>query len=373
MSSVLWYSNETPDIGGQGGQRRQYFQIRSLVEAGHDVTVVTLDGEQDDSSISAIAPTRRLPRPGRWAHWAGRLPGQWTGRAVGGRSARAAAVLDVPADCTVIAHIESWLHLTGRGLRPVGPRLLDLHNVFSAWYAAQGQAASAEQWRQHEIAVLRELDARRDAVSVCSAREHDALMRSTGSDSVVVPHGIEPGEWQAEPQPAERPVMKLFGNWDWEPNHNGLRWFLDEVVPLVSSTDVRVEVAGRGTQGLAETDGVHFVGRVGDLSMFLSDAWLVAMPVKVGVGAPVKFAEGVVTGVPLLATGDAADGSTSPGLLVSDDPTQWAGRIAEVLREPDGFFAASRRRRSEALVERAWDATTEPLRRWVERSQASGR
>ena len=31
---VLWLSNETPDRHGQGGQRRQYFQIAALVAAG---------------------------------------------------------------------------------------------------------------------------------------------------------------------------------------------------------------------------------------------------------------------------------------------------------------------------------------------------
>ena len=63
VTSVLWYSNETPDVHGQGGQRRQYFQIRSLVDAGHDVTVVSLAGEQDDASIRSLTEVRRLPGP----------------------------------------------------------------------------------------------------------------------------------------------------------------------------------------------------------------------------------------------------------------------------------------------------------------------
>jgi glycosyltransferase involved in cell wall biosynthesis len=350
MSSVLWYSNETPDVGGQGGQRRQFFQIRSLIEAGHDVTVVTLAGEQDDASIRSLTDVRRLPRPGRWARFGLR-----------GGSRGAQACLDLPYDRAVLAHIESWQHLDARGLRLRGPRLLDLHNVFSAWYAAKGRSTSGTDWQRIEARAVGEVD----AVSVCSRREYDALVRSTGRAPIVLPHGIEPTEWRPEPTPAERPVVKLFGNWDWEPNRNGLVWFLERVVPLVVATGVRVEVAGRGTEDLVDDDVVRFLGRVADLPTFLSDAWLVALPVKVGVGAPVKFAEGLVTGAPLLATIEAADGDAWPGLLVSDEPEQWADRISQVVTDPDSSRREARERRVTVLAELSWKRTTAPLVRWV--------
>lgn len=356
MTSVLWYSNETPDVGGQGGQRRQYFQIRSLVEAGHEVTVVSLDGDQDDSSVRALAPVRRLARPGRWARLG--LPG---------RSGAAARALDVPCERVVVAHIESWQHLRARRLALPRPWLLDLHNVFSTWYAAQGRPDLSERWQRAELEAARSFD----AVAVCSERDRAAFARSaqtSGRGAMLLPHGIEPDEWQPEPAPSAAPVVKLFGNWDWEPNRNGLVWFIEQVVPLVASTGIRVEVAGRGTDGLGGSDDgdvVRFVGRVDDLPTFLSDAWLVAMPVKVGVGAPVKFAEGLVTGVPLLATVDAADGQAWPGLLVSDDPDAWAARVAEVVADPGPLRETSRDRRTQVLRERSWDRTNEPLLSWV--------
>lgn len=62
MVAVHWVSNETPDQFGQGGQRRQFFQIQTLVEAGHTVRVVTLAGQQDDTSVRAVADdVHRVP------------------------------------------------------------------------------------------------------------------------------------------------------------------------------------------------------------------------------------------------------------------------------------------------------------------------
>jgi hypothetical protein len=80
----------------------------------------------------------------------------------------------------------------------------------------------------------------------------------------------------------------------------------------------------------------------------------------------VKFAEGLVTGAPLLATVDAADGDAWPGLLVSDEPADWADRITAVLADPGDARREARDRRARVLAERSWAHTTEPLVRWLE-------
>ena len=49
--------------------------------------------------------------------------------------------------------------------------------------------------------------------------------------------------------PPGQAVMKLFGNWDWDPNRKGLTWFLDQVaVRAGAGTGITIEVAGRGTR-----------------------------------------------------------------------------------------------------------------------------
>jgi glycosyltransferase involved in cell wall biosynthesis len=141
------------------------------------------------------------------------------------------------------------------------------------------------------------------------------------------------------------------------------------VAPLLADTDVRVEVAGRGTSHLPGSDRVDFVGRVDDLATFLADAWVVGLPVRMGVGAPVKYVEALVTGVPVAATRDAVPdgggGPAEPGVLVSDDPRAWADWVGRVVRDPDGVASLARDRRTAVLRERSWRAASGPLLEWV--------
>ena len=356
MTSVLWYSNETPDLHGQGGQRRQYFQIRSLLQAHHDVVVVSLAGEQDDESIGSLTEVHRLPGPGRWSS---RFP-RWRGRETARLLERARC------DRVVVAHLESWVHLRRRRISLSRPRLLDVHNVFSHWHRRLGDRRLSSHWHEVENSAAREFD----SISVCSTRELEAFRASTGRDAIVLPHGIEPSEWPHEPRPQTPVVVKLFGNWGWAPNRDGLAWVLDEVVPrLDPAARIRFEVAGAGTENWKARTDVTFLGRVPDVARFLADAWLVGLPVRNGVGAPVKFAESLVTGIPLLATTDAASGEEEPpDVLVSDDPAAWVQRINAVVRDPEPYRTAAHDRRTRVLAQGTWQRMSTPLCRWVEES-----
>ena len=224
MTSVLWYSNETPDVHGQGGQRRQYFQIRSLVEAGHDVTVVSLAGEQDDASIRSLTEVRRAP------------PGSSAGPGCMSRPRRD----DAPSSSrprlairVVVAHIESWMHLQrarDRSGPPAAAR--PAQRVQLLVRQSRANAGPAPRWRHWEVAAARDFD----AVSVCSERERSGV-RCTAQAAIASwsRTASSPLSGVLSPSRVAEPVMKLFGNWDWDPNRQGLTWFLDRVVPRLGA------------------------------------------------------------------------------------------------------------------------------------------
>ena len=97
---------------------------------------------------------------------------------------------------------------------------------------------------------------------------------------------------------------------------------------------VRCEVAGSDAQ-TSVGQGVVHVGRVPSVPEFLSDAHVVAVPVRQGVGAPVKYMEAIASGVPVIATCDGVS-ITRPGLAtVSDDPEPWVSFFRQVLDNPN--------------------------------------
>jgi len=350
---ILWFSHETPDRGGQGGQRRQYFQIESLVRDGHDVRVLTLAGEQDDQSLRGLVPVRRLDlssgsrrtslreKAGLTLHLLGH---RWSG--------------------VVVAHSESWP--LGRRIARLAhaPVFVDLHNVHSAWYRAAGDLDRATHYARMEADVLR----RADVVAVCSRREAERLSGSDGA-VVVVPHGIDEAEWRRGPSERPLPVVKAFGNWAWQPNKDGLAWFLERVWPAVHSRrpDLTCEIAGSAPEWPTLPAGVMMIGRVPSIAEFVHDACAVVVPVVGGVGAPLKYAEALVSGVPVIATSEATHGFEGNGGFVSDEPSEWVDWIADVASNPDAHRVGAATIREAVLRERTWYTQSQPLREWASR------
>lgn len=347
MADVHWVSNETPDRFGQGGQRRQYFQITALTDAGHRVRVVTLDGPQDDTSVREVADdVHRVPR----LEARGRVPLPWRRRALRQRLAEWGAVV-------VVAHGESWERFSWA--LPAGvPTVVDLHNVFSRWSATRTEA---DRWRDLE----RRIRASADLVTVTSDREAAAVPDGP-APVLVVENGIDPAEWSISPAPAAAPVVKLFGNWSWAPNAAGLAWFAREVWPDVhAATGAPCEIAGSGVDpDVAATAGIVAHGRVDDLQAFLSEAWAVAVPLPESVGSPVKYAEALAVGVPVITTEQGAPGHRDLP-VISDDVAVWISTLTAWLSDPSASTGSAPHQRGERLDRLSWSTTTAPLEGWV--------
>lgn len=257
-----------------------------------------------------------------------------------------------------MAHGESWERFAW-SLPKDRPTVVDLHNVFSRW----SEAGSRSRWLDLEQRVRHEAT----MVTVTSTRE--AVSLADGPAPVlVVENGIAPQEWPVEPAPASSPVLKLFGNWSWQPNTVGLEWFVREIWPSVhTATGATCAIAGSGLgPAVPATPGVEAYGRVDDLQTFLSDAWAIAIPLPESVGAPVKYAEALAVGVPVISTDQGAPAHRDLP-VVTDDTSNWVETLVEWLGDaepPARLDPAQRRARMDAL---AWSATTAPLTAWVSR------
>lgn len=351
MSRILWLSNETPDIHGQGGQRRQYFQIRELARAGHRVTLCTLAGPQEDASIRRHATVLRTA-----SHWRGRIP-----RISHIRLLR--KLLAQEWDLVIVAHTESW-RTFGSALKTLRSRVwVDLHNVLgkspdgldTAWTPVETEICSTA-----------------TVVSVCSEKEKERLLQQQpelSAELMVMGHGVDPEEWGAPRQPRAAPVVKLFGNWAWGPNQRGLEWFLREVWSRVASEGLACEIAGSGAHIPPEfQDSVHFVGRVPSLDQWACDAWVIAVPVIDGVGAPVKYLEAVATRAPVISTPDGAPIAPHAAALVSAEADAWVSEMNLLLGRghPPVDNAVN-------IDDLSWERATSPLLRWLEDLRPPGR
>jgi len=122
-------------------------------------------------------------------------------------------------------------------------------------------------------------------------------------------------------------------------NVEGLKWFLQEVLPLLHQQlpDVKVDIVGNCVEYFTPQEGVSFVGKVPDLAQYYRRAQVVVNPLRFGTGLKIKSIEALAYGKPLVTTSVGADGlgeGEQHAFLLADSADEFAGGIFQCLAEP---------------------------------------
>ncbi len=248
--------------------------------------------------------------------------------------------LSSEVDLFVIDHAQvGWLvpHLDGR------PFICIAHNVESEVYRTQAEAARgpAGGWRYRREARMIEkfecaLAAQAEAVWTVTPRDADffrARVPGTRAVSFAQPPSAIP-----PPEPSRQPLFDvgLLGTWAWEANAVGLRWFVEEVVPMLpEGLDIRV--AGIGADEIvAGAPSVAAVGRVPDAVEFLRSARVAVIPTQAGGGVQIKSIDAVSTGARIVATPLAVRGigEFPAHVVIAGGEEDFGAAIARLLAEP---------------------------------------
>jgi polysaccharide biosynthesis protein PslH len=126
----------------------------------------------------------------------------------------------------------------------------------------------------------------------------------------------------------------LIGSWIWKPNGDGLRWFFQEVYPLLPK-DFMIEVAGRGAEWLeGRFPNVICRGFVPDAKVFMAQSRVIAIPSIAGGGIQIKTLNSIGLGLPIVATHFALRGIDNPPSFVvaAKDPQAFAQALVDLTR-----------------------------------------
>ncbi len=108
--------------------------------------------------------------------------------------------------------------------------------------------------------------------------------------------------------------LVFVGSMDWMPNIDGIRWFLDEVLPRVRATkpDCRVAIVGRNPPSSITAEAkdplITITGTVADVRPFLWQSAVSIVPLRVGGGTRLKIFEAMAAGTPVVSTTIGAEG-----------------------------------------------------------------
>jgi glycosyltransferase involved in cell wall biosynthesis len=138
-------------------------------------------------------------------------------------------------------------------------------------------------------------------------------------------------------EPSGREALLFVGDFTYAPNREGLRFLVDDVLPIVwhSRPGVRLLVAGRGVSDPPSDERIEVLGFVDDLRSAYARADAVVVPLLRGGGSPLKFVEALAYGLPVIATGHAAglleDGTPGEHFLLAADPAAFADSVSLLL------------------------------------------
>ncbi|MDB6118227.1 MAG: hypothetical protein JWO08_2008 [Verrucomicrobiaceae bacterium] len=219
------------------------------------------------------------------------------------------------------------------------------------------QHARMEQWE-------RKLCQRFDGVITVSPEDSRISRERYGLTNVLgdVPAGVDVEFFaRVRTTPAAGPVIGFLGSMDWLPNIEGIRWFVEESLPIVRKTlpGVKLLVIGRNPpqalRRLAQADPlIEFTGTVDDVRPHVARCRIMIVPLLTGGGTRIKLLEIMASGRAVVSTTVGAEGlglQHEQHLLLADTAETFAASVQELLQDKEA---------AKAMSERAWQGAAQP-------------
>ena len=146
-----------------------------------------------------------------------------------------------------------------------------------------------------------------------------------------VPFGVDINEYKISDATTEFPSLFHIGSMNWMPNEEGIRWFIDDVWPLVKQRfpQLKLYLAGREMpQWLLnlKEENIIVLGEVPDAQEFIRSMAVMVVPLFSGSGIRIKIIEGMALGKAIISTKIGAEGihyTDKKNILIANTPEEY--------------------------------------------------
>lgn len=247
--------------------------------------------------------------------------------------------------------------------------IYDAHNVDSNLFAEMHglSSSNAVEWRSI-IKYETSLHHLTDLVLTCSTHDLSQFMKLNHErlNAVVIPNGVELFEFKEDIHISDRKGYNILfcGSLDYEPNVEGLKWFLDSCwsILMEKSLDLKLTIVGSGSSinfrnYLEGFKNVYFKGKVPDVKGYYYNADIAIVPLKKGSGTRLKILEAMSLGVPVVSTVKGAEGiqidEVNCNILIANDAKDFISKVETLLIDKD--LRLRIRRNARKTVESIYD------------------
>lgn len=204
-------------------------------------------------------------------------------------------------------------------------------------------------------------------VTTVSEPDKDVFVDQYGCKRVmVVPNGVDERYFTPVKADIMPGSMVFTGSMDWRPNQDGVKYFVEEIFPLIKRQIpvATFTVVGRKPpqwlKDLAHrVEGLTVTGTVDDVRPYIASSALYVVPLRVGGGSRLKILEAMSMAKVVLSTTIGAEGldvKEGSNVLLRDTPQDFADTACQVLMNWDKYLDYSTAGRALILESYTWDA-----------------
>lgn len=227
-------------------------------------------------------------------------------------------------DCVYYDHLQLCIYekIISK-LMPTTKTILDEHNCEAIIMSRNAETAGNPVKKVFLMLESRKLGwfeskmlQRMSANIVLSKEDYQELRKQSKRDftHTIIPIGVQDrGVKKIENEVNEHLNILFLGTLTWEPNNQGLIWFLKNVIPLLESYNFTFYIVGKNpsveVQELAEKyKNIIVTGYVDSVDEYYDICDCMVVPLFIGSGQRVKLIEGFSKAIPAISTRIGAEG-----------------------------------------------------------------
>jgi glycosyltransferase involved in cell wall biosynthesis len=257
-------------------------------------------------------------------------------------------------------------------------RIFDAHNAVwtivermkdnAPWFLKPVASLEARRIKQYEGMIVRNFEhtlavAEPDRLALVDAVTDKQALKN---DSIsVVPIAVDTHELQPVRRSVGAKNILTLGTLHYPPNADGIRWFANEVFPLVQAQEPEATLTIIGKNPPADflhlqeknPQSIEVTGYVEDLTPYFEKAEVMVIAVRAGGGMRVRILEAFARAMPVVTTTvglEGIDAVAGQHVLVEDSPEDFAESTLTLLANPEMADKLARSGRQLAEEEYDW-------------------
>lgn len=190
----------------------------------------------------------------------------------------------------------------------------------------------------------------------------------------VVPNGVDIDYFLPNSPKVKSNSLVFIGTMTWYPNLDAMRFFKDEIWPLIKKSvpDITINVIGKNPPDdflkFSQKDGsFNFLGFVDDVRPYISESAIYVVPLRFGGGSRLKILDALAMGKAIISTKVGAEGinvTNDKDIIIADKPEEFANQIISLLKDTKKLNRMETNARKLAVEQYSWKSIA-PKLEWV--------